>query len=374
VTVVPLPTDATINLVPPAPDEVDLILAGVLGAVAPLGGPTVLQRSLFAALSASMTGHEVDTEHIVPIGPDELADVLRYRSSEFRLRIIQLMLLGELVLTVIPPEVSANVDRYVGALAMPDEFTCAGRDHAEGSLGFALVDFARNGYSAGWSNDQFPLHTSRVLDDAWQRAPDDPVLAAQWHDLAELPPGSLGRGVHAFYRNRGFSVPGTQGSAPPLLAQHDWVHVVADYGAAVDNEVEVFGLIARSSPNPQAFALLAMVIGLFETGAVARAAGDFFEADVAHLSRDGMTTRLADAFLRGAMCGRDLMTLDWFTLAPLPVSDVREELGIVPKSPGAIRSGSATPWEIAGYSEFQLKNGKALALTEDRDYRPFEQP
>lgn len=38
----------------------------------------------------------------------------------------------------------------------------------------------------------------------------------------------------------GFSCPGPPGSAPPLLAQHDWVHVLADYGSTVESELEVF--------------------------------------------------------------------------------------------------------------------------------------
>ena len=124
--VVALPSDETVNLAPPTADEVDHILAGVLGAIAPVEGPTPIQRRLFSALSESMTGHAVDIEHAVPIGPDEFADVLRFRDANFRMRIIQLMLLGELVLPTIPETVSEKVDRYVSALAMPDSLCAPG--------------------------------------------------------------------------------------------------------------------------------------------------------------------------------------------------------------------------------------------------------
>ena len=87
----------------------------------------------------------------------------------------------------------------------------------------------------------------------------DPAPAARWRSLAALPTGTVGRGVHDFSLARGFAFPGEPGSAPPLLAQHDWVHVVADHGTTVENEIEVFGLIARANDDPRAFSLLAMV-------------------------------------------------------------------------------------------------------------------
>lgn len=80
---------------------------------------------------------------------------------------------------------------------------------------------------------------------------------ARWSSLENCPPGSLGRGVFEFYRSRGFSFPGLVGSAPPLLAQHDWVHVLADYGTTIESELEVFMFIARANADPRAFSLVA---------------------------------------------------------------------------------------------------------------------
>ena len=150
--------------------------------------------------------------------------------------------------------------------------------------------------------------------------------------------------------------------------------MVADYGATIDNEVEVFGFIGRASPNPQGYSLLAMVIGLFETGALEAGAGSFFRADTGHFQRSGMSVRLADAFYRGARCGRDLMTIDWFAHSDRPVTEVREELGIVPKSAEAIRAGSSNPWEPAAYTEFQTRGGVAAAISEGREFSPFVRP
>ena len=146
-----------------------------------------------------------------------------------------------------------------------------------------------------------------------------------------------------FYRARGFTFPGRPESAPPNLAQHDWVHVLADYGSTVESEIEVFGLISRANDDPGAFSLLAMVLGLFETGYLYGAAKGFFEYDRGHLSRDvdRMAVRLADATYRGAMLathlnetGRgskatDLLATDWFAHADRQLDEVRADYGLL---------------------------------------------
>jgi len=55
-----------------------------------------------------------------------------------------------------------------------------------------------------------------------------------------------------------FEFPGRPGSAPPLLAQHDWMHVIGHYGSTVEAELEVFAFISRANDDPRAFSLLAM--------------------------------------------------------------------------------------------------------------------
>ncbi|MGG5258694.1 hypothetical protein [Phycicoccus avicenniae] len=175
--------------------------------------------------------------------------------------------------------------------------------------------------------------------------------------------------MHDFYRSRGFSFPGAAGSAPPLLAQHDWVHVLADYGTTVDNEVEVFGYIARANDDPRAFSLLAMVVSLFETGFVETGLG-LFVADPGHLAARGMPERLGDAMRRGALTegSHDFLALDWFEVADRPLEVVRRELGVPPKAASAVARGSRGPWQDGGISQFQVAAGRARATSEGWDY------
>ena len=227
-----------------------------------------------------------------------------------------------------------------------------------------------------WRDRRSTCTRPAALGDAWDMACSDDELYAKWAALEHCPGGSLGQGVWRFYRARGFTYPGRPNSAPPNLAQHDWIHVLADYGSAVESEIEVFGLIARCNDDPRAFSLLAMVLGLFETGYLFDAAKGFFEYDRGHLSRDidRMAVRLADAMYRGAMVGwhlndhhpgrsTDLLAADWFEHADRPLGDVRAELGLLPRS--AARRGRGlqdrvgTRWHLPLPARTRPRGGRA---------------
>ena len=59
------------------------------------------------------------------------------------------------------------------------------------------------------------------------------------------------------YDSRGFALPGSATGASAYLAQHDFVHVLADYGTNLKGELEVFAFIGRADPDPKGFAWLA---------------------------------------------------------------------------------------------------------------------
>jgi hypothetical protein len=161
------------------------------------------------------------------------------------------------------------------------------------------------------------------------------------------------------YESRGFGLPGTPGGAPPYLAQHDFVHVLADYGTNLKGELEVFGLIGRADPDPKGFAWLATLVGLFETGYISSAG--FFDRDVREpvIQAPGMHQRVADAIRRGkVVCDRygiDLFEVDYHELADRPLGEVRERICMPPKSGGAIESGSAGLRDPEGMSENQRR-------------------
>ncbi len=382
---VPLPDDHSVNLVPPDLDEIHVVIRGVATAGAAPDGLTEVQRAVINATVESMSGFVVDVGGMDPLGPDEFAAAMRRRNLAFRERMVQLMLLLEMLLTPLPPEVTARVEQYADALGVHEDMLRVTHQIARGSLGLALIDFERSGYFREMlERPPDHLHTERALADAWEGCANDPALAARWAVLGDCPEGSLGNGVWRFYRARGFEFPGMPGSAPVTLAQHDWMHVLADFGSTVECEIEVFGFISRANDNPAGFSLLAMVLGLFETGYLFNAAKGFFEYDRGHFSRDAerMAVRLADAMARGARAawwlndhGRhsdvDFLGVDWFEYADWPVNQVRRYFGVPPKSAKAIECGSVTAWEPGGISPFQYAHGREVVEAEGDVYESF---
>ena len=360
---VPLPGPDEVNLTRPDAGEVSATARGIASVVAPRDGLTDLQRLLLEALFPAMTDHPVDLGELAPVSVAEAAEVLRLRNLAFRTRGVQVALLAGLILRPLPADVADRIEQFAGALAVDEGMVGVAREFASGSLGLAALDFERNGYTADWAHtDRRELHTSQELASAWDLAVDDAELAERWAALATLPEGSLGRGVWQLYRARGFAFPGRPGSAPPLLAQHDWVHVLADFGTTVESELEVFAFIARANDDMRAFSLLAMVISLFETGYLRTGAG-LFQADPGHLSVGrSMALRVADAMRRGAWCHDDVtgsdsidfLRQDWFELAPLPLEEVRARFCLRDKSDEAVDAGSVGPWRRGGMSPFQL--------------------
>ena len=346
-------------------------MAGIATAVAGTEGLLPMQRALLEALAPALTGYRVQLDAIPTMTAAELAKALERRSPEFRTRIVQIMVLTALLRHPIPDDVASGLAAYERALGVEEGMIDVARDLAAGSADLAARDFERNGYVGTWNerDSAAATHSSNVLHQAWEFSESDAELARRWAALEHLPGDSIGRKVWEMYQARGFSFPGAPGSAPPLLCQHDWVHVLADYGTTVESEVEVFGLIARANDDMHAFSLLAMVIALFETGDLARGAG-LFEASPGHFSKTpGMAVRLSDAMRRGALChdretgsdSIDFLRMDWLSIAHVPCAALRDRFGLVPKSAEAQDAGSVGPWEPGGISPLQIESGKKQA-------------
>ena len=187
------------------------------------------------------------------------------------------------------------------------------------------------------------------------------------------PTARSGQGVWRFYRARGFTFPGRPESAPPTLAQHDWIHVLADYGSTVESEIEVFGLISRANDDPHG--VLAARDGArpvrdrlpLRRGARASSGTT---AATSRVTSTAWRSRLADAMYRGAMLacapqrhrpprrrptsspptGSRTPTVRSTTCAPTSGS---RPVRTVP-SPPARRP----PWEPGGISPYQYAHGR----------------
>lgn len=353
----------------PTRDEVFAVARGIASAVAPPGGVTEPQAALLGAVTMALTGVEVDYQDLEPLEASELAAVLESRSTEYRHRIVHHMVLAELILVPLPAEVAARVVAYAEALGVDDNFVRIARQYASGTLGVAWCDLRRSGFTDRWDQSNMdPLYTKAQLADPFDAAVVDPQLAARWTAFAELPSGTLGRATWDMYQARAFDVPGAPGGASAYLAQHDFVHILADVGTNLEGELEVFALIGRADPDPRGFSWLATVVGLFETGYVHQQG--FLQMDVEEhsLRAPGMTTRLGDSIRRGKHVaehfGTDLLSVDYHQLAPATLDEAREHLHLPPKSPESVAAGSPSVTDLAGMS---VRQRAAAAAREHSD-------
>jgi hypothetical protein len=375
---VPLPSADDTLLTPPDDQEVSLVWRAIVAANAPEVVPlSPLQDLLARAVTTSMTGRE-DLPDPTPLSPVDFAQGLSRRNREFRERVMQVAMLVALVRRPPAPEAMARVAAFCDELSLDGQLAEITHGFADGGFELAVSDFDRNGYLApageGGATGASPL-VDGGTGSVWSPRADDPALAASWVTLGDLPAGTIGRSVHDFYRARGFAFPGTAGSVSPLLAQHDWVHVLADYGTTLESELEVFGFIARANDDPRAFSLLAMVVSLFETGTVASGLG-IFQASPGNLGKQGMAVRLADALRRGALTpgSNDFLGVDWFALADRPLEVVRAELGLPPRSARAVAAGTRGPWQQGGISAYQVEQGRRAAEAHGWDYDALAAP
>jgi len=145
---VPLPLPTETDLVPPVWEETAATARGIATAVSPPGGLTGLQRILLESVLKAMTGHAIPLDGFEPLGPAELADVLRLRNLAFRTRIVQIMLLAALVLRPLPGSVVDQVGACATELNVDESLIGVARMFASGSLGLAAIDFERNGYTS----------------------------------------------------------------------------------------------------------------------------------------------------------------------------------------------------------------------------------
>jgi hypothetical protein len=345
--------------------EAALIARGIATAVDPGGGLAAVQVSLLGAVYAALMAVEIDFAVLDPLGPEELADALASKPAAFRHRVVHHMVLGELILRPIPPDVARRVADYAKALGVDDQFVRVARRYAQGAFGLAWLDLHRSGFGDHWERARMDqLKTTVKLEHQLAAGVEDAALAERWMGFADLGPGTLGRGVWDMYRSRGFGLPGSIGGASAYLAQHDFVHVLADYGTNLNGELEVFALIGRADPDPKGFAWLVTLIGLFETGYVADAG--FFSGDLRErrLDRVEMHVRIADALRRGERAserlGVDLLEVDYHELAGRPIAEVRVELGLEPKGDVAVAAGSPGAFDLEGMSRIQREYAASI--------------
>lgn len=194
-------------------------------------GLTPLQTELVHAFAHACLGVDLDTHPPDPLTVDEFAAVMGPVDDHTGHRIAQFFLVLELVAHPLTPAVVEQAEAYMHAVGVCNDLLVLACDYAQQAYGLALKDLERKGYFSDFADKQGVekhMHVHRKLTRPFEVVDDDPELVAEWRALEHLPADTLGRRIWEFYVSHGFVFPGAPGSVSPTLAQHDWVHVLAD--------------------------------------------------------------------------------------------------------------------------------------------------
>jgi hypothetical protein len=315
-------------------DRVQTVARAVVGACRLDGWASPVQPQLLHTLFNRLLGQDLDFETLTPLAPSEVAAALRAPGE--RDELIQLMAVMEILANPLPAPVEQSVARWAAALHVHERALTYIRDLAHGEMTKAVHDF----YRLNWIGDLdrrspgFQALLRRVGDRALAlTAVEDPAEAARWEGLGASPRGSIGRCVWEFYTLRGFKFPGQSGAVNAAVAQHDWLHVLGDYGTTPLGELEVLSFQTAATRTPGAVLGLVGALALFESGLMP--ASLIVRDQPTHaLAAPGAIDRMADAIARGAACRTDLLVgVDFFRHAAEPLEAVRGRFGVPPKRP-----------------------------------------
>jgi hypothetical protein len=320
-------------LIHTSPQNAEIVARAVTSACRLDGWQSAVQPRLLHTLFNRLLGQNLDFEKIAPTSPAEVT--ARLPGERERNELIQLMVAIEILCNPIPERLERSIVQWATALQVHEPSLLYARDLMRGELTKAIHDFYRMNWIADLDrrSPEFEALLRHAGDKAYALTIDaDVAEAARWTGLGSCPQGSIGRSLSEFYRMRGFTVPGQPGSVNAAVAQHDWEHVLADYGTTPMGEIEVISFQAAASRAPGAMLGFFGVLALFESGLMP--ASLVVENQAGHnLSAPGGIERLAEAVARGAACNTDpVLDVDFFQHANEPLEEVRTRFGIRSKN------------------------------------------
>ncbi len=317
----------------PEADDARTVIGAALCAFGSSDGLQPLQAAVLDAIAADAYGIDLDAEPVAPLTVAQLDATdaplpVRHQAAH-------LMVVLELVADPVVPGQADAVERYAHRLGVHQAILEDGRRLARHHVALMYADLQRSSWYTEQTVEQslegrfFELLRSKL---AYTGVVPDRAIARRWEGLRDLPAGSWGRGVADFYERHHFPFPGELHGIYELGARHDFVHVLTDYDATPEGELDVFAFIAACMPDEKGLVLLAVTLGLFQNGAIHRVAGKRVKiARTDTLGDPGAAGRWGEAFARGQRCPFDVMGgIDHFALAPRSLDEVRERLGVAP--------------------------------------------
>lgn len=297
---------------------------GILGAIDLGDGGSTKQRQVLRAIVERVWERpDLDIDSLEPMGPSEVEE--SFDTPIARRRFQRFLVLLEFCRFPFSEEQAALMDTYHAAFGGADDegFRLA-RVHINDGVAKAIEDVQRVSMSSVTD-----LAEASIADRYSTIDMKAPELAAELRRFAQLPPGTLGREYHDFYMRHDFELPGEGRGSPAFFVRHDMGHVIAGYGPTSPEELALSAFHCGMKDNDAnwnflVISLAALELGLFDS--------ENFESRTGILDREGALDLMVDGFIRGSQCLDDFSEMDHLGEAHVPVAEIRERYGVIPRS------------------------------------------
>jgi len=305
-------------------DEVEPIVAGLLGGISTSSGPTPEQVRVLDSITRHLWGRgDIDLEKLTPLSSGEVAKALT--RPEARMRFAEIIMTLELCRHPMSADQVDLAERYVAALGIDDVEIETTRTAIVKGAEAAATDLER------FYQQILPEISEISLRDRYLRLDKpDPALAARLKKLRELSEESLGYQYLEFYRRNNIELPGDDIHVPAHYVNHDMNHVITGYEPTAPGEIARSGFLLAANDSHHNWLEFLLTMSIHESGVLNH--GDI-RAKVATLDRDGVPEFLGEGLQRGAKCTVDLSQVDHLAIAHLPLEQVRENFSVVPLGP-----------------------------------------
>ena len=302
-------------------NEIEPMVAGLLGGCSTSTGPTAEQMIVLDSLARHLAGRtDIDVQNVTPLSPEGVSKALQ--RPEARLRFAEIMMTLELCRHPMSIEQVGLAEKYVAAMGIDNVEIEVTRTAIVKGAEAAATDLER------CYQQILPEISELSLRDRYLRLDQpDHALAERLRALHDLPENTLGYQYLEFYRRNNIELPGDDTNLPAHYVNHDMNHVITGYEPTAPGEIARSGFLLATNDSRHNWLEFLLTMSIHESGVLNH--GDI-RAKVATLDRNGVPEFLGEGLERGAKCTVDLSQVDHLAIAHLPLEQVRAHFSVVP--------------------------------------------
>lgn len=276
-------------------DEVEPIVAGLLGGISTKSGPTAEQLIVLESITRDLWGRgDIDVKNLTPLSSAELAKALPRQAA--RERFAEIMMTLELCRHPMSKEQVALAEKYIAAMGIGDVEVEVTRTVITRGAEAAATDLER------CYQKILPEISELSLRDRYLRLDKpDHALAERLRKLRDLPEDTLGYQYLEFYRRNNIELPGDDTHLPAHYVNHDMNHVLTGYEPTAPGEIARSGFLLATNDSHHNWLEFLLTMSIHESGVLNH--GDI-RAKVATLDRTGVPEFLGRPAARREMHGR----------------------------------------------------------------------